>query len=125
MTELIPDWQLIASLPSPSGPEAPKALAEMKRLREKAPVCLSAAFLNTLGMLSHDILSDIGAYKPAELKTSLERQLEPILRIKWARDQEFWNGNLVTQQGEPPKFSIKTQSPSIRAAHEKLLELLT
>lgn len=125
MTELIPDWKVIASLPLPSGPEGPKALAEMKKLREKAPVCLSAAFLNTLGMLSHTTLSDLGAFKPEELKTSLEEQLEPIRHINWARSQEFWNGNLVTRQGEPPKFSIKTQSPSIRAAREKLLELLT
>ena len=125
ITELIPDWKLIASLPSPSGPEGPKALSEMKRLRDKAPVCLSAAFLNTLGMLSNTTLSSLGAYTPGELKASLEMQLEPIRHINWARSQEFWNGNLVTRQGEPPKFSIKTQSPSIRAAHSKLLELLT
>ena len=125
MTDLIPDWKAIASLPSPSGPEGPKALAEMKRLREKAPVCLAAAFLNTLGMLSHTTLSNISSYKAEELKASLEKQLAPMRNINWARDQMIWDGNLVQRQGEPPKFSIRTQSPSVRAAHAKLLDLLT
>ena len=126
MTDLIPEWKTIASLPTPSGPEGPKALAEMKRLREKKPVSLSAAALNTLGMVSYTTLSSIGGYKPEELKTAIQKQMEPLRNIKWDRDDAIWDGNLVQRSGDnPQKLLIKTQASAIRGAHTKLLELLT
>ena len=128
VTDLIPEWKTIASLPTPQGPEGPKTLAEMKRLRERMPVSLSAAALNALGMVSYTTLSNLGPFKKDELEADLGKQLEPLRQVKWNRDDEFWQGNLVqtaTGRNGEPKLTIKTQTPSLRQAHSKLIDVLT
>ena len=49
MTELIPEWKKVVSLPIPQGPEGSIGLQEMKKLRISQPVSLTAAALNALG----------------------------------------------------------------------------
>ena len=129
ITDLIPEWKTIASLPTPQGAEGLKTLAEMKKLREKNSVSLSAAALNTLGLVSNTIFNKLDtSKKKEELEENVKKQLEPLSQVEWHRDAEIWQGNLIQmgvdkKTGEP-KLLIKTQTSSIKEAHLKLLEVL-
>ncbi|NQW21831.1 MAG: DGQHR domain-containing protein [SAR202 cluster bacterium] len=125
-SELIPEWKKVLSLPVPQGPEGTKALEEMKILRSSKPVSLSAAALNTLGLVSHEILRDIGLQPTKELKNLLAKRLEPLRKVKWDRHAALWNGNLVqvSEGKDGPNLTIKTQTPSIRQAAKNLMDLV-
>ena len=77
-SEIIPEWKRIAALPVPTGPRGTETLAEMKIIREKGAVSLTASFLNTLGMVSNTVLGRIGDFEPEALEYQLEDQLRPL-----------------------------------------------
>lgn len=117
-TELITEWQEIANLPPPGGPEGHVVLVGMKQIRERQPVCLSASALIALGVVSHVILHRLMPTGKAPIKDEVRRVLSPLNTIDWTRNAAIWSGNLVVDG------NIKTQTTNVRRAAEKILEAL-
>lgn len=126
MTQIIPEWTAVLALPIPQGPEGTKALEEMKRLRNRMPVSLTAAALNALGLVSYELLNETGMGPKEKLQKLLEERLAPLRDVKWNRQDAFWQGNIVqTVDGKDgPRLNIKTQTTPIRQAAQKLLRLV-
>ena len=120
MTEIIPDWKELSELSPPGGPDAAEVLARTKAIREHKRVPLTAAFLNAIGVVSHNILKDATSshVDQARLADQLCTRLQPFSKVNWDRSAEIWDGNLVVDGG------IRTQTPAMRAAADKLMELL-
>lgn len=118
LTELIPEWKEIASLPKPGGPEGHLVLIRMKEIRSRQPVSMSAAALNALGLVAHRILTPMMSGGNLPDRDHLQARLQPLARVDWSRSGELWQGNIV-QEG-----LIKTQNSAVRGAAEKLLEIL-
>ncbi len=116
LTDIIPEWKKIADLPKPKGPEGDKVYAAMKEIRATRSVSLSAAALNALGLLSFRVLKDLEDVKTGSLEVTLVQTLEPLRSISWDRSDAFWQGNIV--EGD----KIKTQTPNIKAAAQKLID---
>jgi len=126
MTGIIPDWKAALNLPVPQGPEGTKTLEEMKRLRSRMPVSLTAAALNALGLVSQEILNETGMGPKEKLQELLEDRLEPLREIKWNREDDFWQGNIVQSVAgaDGLRLNIKTQTTPIRQAAQKMLALI-
>ena len=120
MTEIITDWKEISELSPPGGPDAATVLARTKEIREHKRVTLTSAFLNTLGVVSHNVLKDAtsGTVDQAKLEDDLQVRLEPFRYVSWDRSDEMWDGNLVVDG------KIRTQTPALKAASVKLMDLL-
>lgn len=120
MTEIIPDWKEFSELSPPDGPDAAEVLARTKAIREHKRVPLTAAFLNAIGVISHNILKDATSshVDQARLADQLCTRLQPFSKVDWDRSAEIWDGNLVVDG------RIRTQTPAMRAAADKLMELL-
>ena len=120
MTDIIPDWKDLSALPQPGGPDSAEVIAGTKAIRDKKRVTTAAAFLNALGLVSHQLL--INATSTAIDRSSLEEdmfvQLEPFRHVNWDRDAEIWSDNLVIDG------KIRNQTPAVKAASLKLLSLL-
>ena len=120
MTEIIPDWQELSELAQPGGADSAEVLARTKAIKDMKRVPMTAAFLNALGLVSHHLLKDVTS-NPVDrdaLRESMLSQLEPLREVEWERQAEIWNGNLVVEG------KIKTQSPAIKTAGQKLLSLV-
>ena len=120
MTEIIPDWNQLAELPQPGGADATEVLARTKAIREQGPVSMAAAFLNALGVVSYEVLKDAtsDATSQEELEDAIRAKLEPLKEVDWKRSADIWQGNLVVDN------RIRTQTPAIKAAAGKLMEIL-
>ncbi len=120
MTEIIDDWKQLSELPQPGGAEAAVVLSRTKEIREQRNVSMAAAFLNALGVVSHEVLKDVTSedIDHAKLKDELLVKLEPFLHVDWDRNADFWQDNLVSEG------RIRTQTPAIKAAAGKLMALL-
>ena len=120
MTEIIPDWKELSELSPPGGPDAAEVLARTKAIREHKRVPLTAAFLNAIGVVSHNILKDATSshVDQSKLADQLRTRLQPFSKVNWDRSAEIWDGNLVVDG------RIRTQTPAMRAAADKLMELL-
>ncbi len=120
MTEIIADWKEISELAPPGGPDAAEVLSRTKAIRERKCVTMTAAFLNTLGVISHDVLKNAtgGIVDQAKLEDELRVRLEPFRHINWDRSDKMWDGNLVVDG------KIMTQTPAVKAAAGKLMALL-
>ena len=120
MTEIIDDWKELSHLPQPGGAEAAEVLARTKAIREQKRVSMAAAFLNALGVVSHNVLKDVTSEEVDQdhLEDDLLIKLEAFLHIDWDRSADIWDGNLVVDG------RIRTQTPAIKAAAGKLTELL-
>ena len=59
MTEIVPDWKEIAQLPPPGGASDSHVTQKTKEVKERQNVPLNGAFLTTLGLVSHKVLSDM------------------------------------------------------------------
>ena len=82
---------------------------------------MSAAFLNALGVVSHEVLKDVtsGDINQDKLEDELLVKLEPFLHVDWDRTADFWKDNLVADG------RIRTQTPALKAAAGNLIELLS
>ena len=120
MTEIIDDWRELAALSQPGGADAAEVLAKTKAIREQKRVSMTAAFLNALGVVSYEVLKDVTSedVDQDKLKGDLRTTLEPFRHVDWERSSDIWEGNLVSEG------RIRTQTPAIKAAAGKLLELL-
>ena len=120
MTEIIDDWKELAELSQPGGADAAEVLAKTKAIREQKGVAMTAAFLNALGVVSYQVLKNVTSedVDQDKLKSDLRVGLEPFRHIDWNRSADIWDGNLVVEG------KIRTQTPAIKAAAGKLLELL-
>ena len=120
MTEIIDDWRELAELSQPGGADAAEVLAKTKAIREQKRVSMTAAFLNALGVVSYEVLKDATSedVDQDKLKGDLRTTLEPFRHVDWERSSDIWEGNLVSEG------RIRTQTPVIKAAAGKLLELL-
>ena len=120
MTEIIDDWKKLSELPQPGGADAAEVLARTKVIREQKQVSLTAAFLNTIGVVSHQELKDATSQEVDQDKLEVEllARLSPFKDVNWDRTAEIWAGNLVVDG------KIRTQTPAIKAASDKLLDLL-
>ncbi len=120
MTQIIEDWSEIAKMPLPGGPESSDVLNRTKTIRERKRVTMTAAFLNTLGVVSHNVLKETTGetVDQAKLESELHAKLEPFRDIEWERSAEIWAGNLVVEG------KIRTQTPALKAAADKLMHLL-
>ena len=120
MTEIIDDWRELAELSQPGGADAAEVLAKTKAIREQKRVSITAAFLNALGVASYEVLKDVTSEDVDidKLKADLRITLEPFRHVDWERSSDIWEGNLVSEG------RIRTQTPAIKAAAGKLLELL-
>ena len=121
MTEIIDDWKELSELPVPGGAEAAEVLARTKVIREHKRVSMTAAFLNALGVVSYEVLKDVTIedVDQVQLENGLRTKLEPFRHIDWDRSADMWDGNLVVDG------RIRTQTPAMKAAAGKLMELLT
>ena len=95
-------------------------LAKTKAIREQKRVSMTAAFLNALGVVSYEVLKDVTSedVDQDKLKGDLRTTLEPFRHVDWERSSDIWEGNLVAEG------RIRTQTPAIKAAAGKLLDLL-
>ena len=120
MTEIIDDWRELADLSQPGGADAAEVLAKTKAIREQKRVSMTAAFLNALGVVSYEVLKDVTSedVDQDKLKGDLRTTLEPFRHVDWERSSDIWEGNLVAEG------RIRTQTPAIKAAAGKLLDLL-
>ena len=120
MTEIIDDWKELAELPQPGGADAAEVLVRTKAIREQKRVSMSAAFLNALGVVSYEVLKNTTSddVDQEQLEEILRVNLEPLRQVDWDRSADIWNGNLVVDGG------IRTQTPAIKTAAGKLMELL-
>ena len=120
MTEIIGDWKEISELSPPGGADAAAVLARTKAIRDKKTVPLTAAFLNTIGVVSHEVLKDATSKEvdQANLVKDLLVRLEPLRQVNWDRSADMWDGNLVVDG------RIRTQTSALKAASQKLLDLL-
>ena len=120
MTEIIDDWKVLSELPQPGGADAAEVLARTKAVREHKRVPMTAAFLNTIGVVSHHELKDVTSQEvdQAKLEEELSVRLSPFKQVNWDRSAEAWAENLVVDG------RIRTQTPAIKAASENLLALL-
>ena len=121
MTEIIADWKDISELAPPGGPEGAEVLSRTKAIRAQKRVPMTAAFLNTLGVISHNVLKDATSetVDQSKLEDTLRVKLEPFRHVSWERDDDMWAGNLVIDG------KIRTQTPALKAAADKLMALLT
>ena len=120
LTDIIPDWKELSQLSPPGGADGTEVSARTKAIREHKRVPMAAAFLNAIGVVSHNVLKDatITEVDEIQLENELRAKLEPLRNVDWERSAEIWQGNLVVEGG------IRTQTPAIRAAAGKLNELL-
>ena len=120
MTEIIGDWKQLSELPQPGGAEAAEVLSRTKEIREQKHVSMAAAFLNALGVVSHEVLKEVTSkdIDQNKLEDDLRVKLEPFRYVDWDRTADFWKDNLVSDG------RIRTQTPAIKAAAGKLMELL-
>ena len=120
LTEIIPDWTELAQLSPPGDPDGAEVLSRTKAIREHKRVPMSAAFLNAIGVVSHDVLKNVTSTEVDEthLENELRIKLEPLRNVDWERSGEIWQGNLVVDG------TIKTQTTPVRSAAGKLNELL-
>lgn len=120
MTDIIDDWKRISELSPPGGADSAEVLAKTKAIRDKKTVPLTAAFLNAIGVVSHEILKDATSKEvdQASLVKDLMARLEPLRQVNWDRSADIWAGNIVVDG------KIRTQNPAMKAASLKLLDLL-
>ena len=120
MTEIIDDWKELSELPKPGGPDAAEVLAKTKSIRAQQRVPITAAFLNALGVVSHEVLSDSTSEEvdQSQLENELRVRLNPLKSVDWNRSADFWAGNLVLDG------RIRTQTPAIKAAAANLSAVL-
>ena len=120
MTELIPDWKGISELAPPGGADSAEVLARTKAIRQKRTVPMTAAFLNTIGVVSHELLKDATSNEVdrKKLEEELLARLKPLSQVDWERSAEIWANNLVVDA------KIRTQTPAVKAASQILLALL-
>ena len=120
LTEIIPDWNDLAELSPPGGSDSAEVLARTKSVREHKRVPMTAAFLNAIGVVSHNVLKDatLTEVNETQLENELRTKLEPLRSVDWERSAEIWQGNLVVDD------RIRTQTPAIRAAAGNLMDLL-
>jgi len=118
LTELIPEWKEIAALPKPQGPEGPVVLSKMREIRSRQPVSMSAAALNALGLVSHEVLPPLMSRGRAPERSAVANRLAPLAAVDWDRRSPMWQGNLV-QEGV-----IKTQTSAVKGASKVLMDLL-
>lgn len=120
MTEIIDDWKELSQLSPPGGADGAEILARTKSIREHKRVTLTAAFLNALGVVSHNVLKDAtnSDIDQAKLEAELRIRLEPFRQVNWERTATIWQGNLVVDG------RIRTQTPAMRAAADNLMKLL-
>ena len=118
MTEIVPDLNEVAELLPPNGTDAAAALQRMKKIRDRQNVPLNGAFLTTLGLVSHTVLQDIPVMDEAETMERLREELKPLRDMDWSRSAPVWNGNIVSGG------KIRNQTPAVKAASFKILELL-
>lgn len=124
MSEIIPDWNEIAKLSPPDGPDSEDVLQKTKAVKQRQQVPMNGAFLNALGLVSHQILYGATSEENADKDESvwleeLRQTLEPLRQVNWRRDADIWNGNIVIGRDK-----IRTQAPAVKGAAENMLALL-
>ena len=94
-------------------------LSRTKAIRAQKRVTMTAAFLNTLGVISHSVLKDATneTVDQAKLEDTLRARLEPLRHVNWDREDVMWAGNLIVDK------KVRTQTPALKAAADKLIEL--
>ena len=120
MTEIVPDWNEIAQLPPPGGADASYVAQKTKAVKERPNVPLNGAFLTTLGLVSHKLLSDMTGRdaEESEMMEELREVLKPLESTDWSREGELWQDNIVTGG------RIRTQGPAVNTASKKMLAAL-
>ena len=120
MTEIIADWKEISELPQPGGADSAEVLARTKAIREQKKVPMAAAFLISLGVVSHHLLANATSktVDRPNLEKELLARLEPLRHVDWDRSAEIWAGNLVIDG------KIRTQTPAVKATSQRLLDML-
>ena len=120
MTEIIDDWRELSELPQPGGADAAEVLVRTKEIRGKKCVSMAAAFMNAIGVVSFHLLKNVTSedVDRDRLESDLLVKMEPLRHIDWNRSADIWQGNLVVDG------RIRTQTPAIKAAAGKLMELL-
>lgn len=124
MSEIIPDWNEIAKLSPPDGPDSEDVLQKTKAVKQRQQVPMNGAFLNALGLVSHQILYGATSEENADKDEAvwmeeLRQTLEPLRQVNWRRDADIWNGNIVIGRDK-----IRTQAPAVKGAAENMLALL-
>ena len=121
MTEIVPDWKEIGSLPAPGGPDSANVVQKTKEVKLRQRVPVSGAFLNAVGLVSFEVLKEACAIDRDEEAwvTDLREKLEPLHSINWERSAEIWNGNIVVGGDK-----LRTQAPAVKGAAKAMLKVL-
>lgn len=121
MSEIIPDWNEIAQLSPPYGPDSDSVVQKTKDIKQRQHVPMNGAFLTALGLVSHELLKDATTTdQGVEAWTDdLRERLKPFHQIDWSRGAAIWDTNIVIGGDK-----IRTQAPAVKGAADKMLALL-
>ena len=125
MAEIVPDWNEIAQLSEPNGPDADAVVQKTKDIRQRQNVPMNGAFLTTLGPVSHKLLKEATSTDKSEDDwiDDLRQKLQPFRNISWERSAKIWNGNIIVGDDQG-NYRIRTQGPAVKGAAEEMLKVL-
>ena len=114
-------------MPLPGSIEGLNVYAQMEDLRQAGAVSITAAGLNVLGLMSHELCSfeELGGVdqSDAEMRQRLYDRLKPLKDIDWSRAAQIWAGNIVAKN-DKGLLVMKTQTSSVKAASVEVLKIV-
>ncbi len=119
LTEIIPTWKEISTLPKPQGPESHMVLSRMKEIRSRQTVDLSVAALSALGLVSWALLSSTTDKVKTATREALRQRLAPLEAVDWRRSAAIWKGSIV-EDGR-----ILNRGSAVRTAASKLMQFIS
>ena len=120
LTEIVPDWAKVSELSEPGGSDAAHVQQATKDVKTWENVPLTGAFLSTMGLVSHKVLSGftVQDLDDAQMADRLRFSLSPLAKADWSRNGDLWEGGIVSDG------RIRTQAPALRASAIAVLNRL-
>ena len=120
LTEIVPDWAEVAGFSEPGGSDSAHVQQVTKDLKARENVPMTGAFLSTMGLVSHKVLSGFTGedLDDAQMADRLRFSLSPLVKADWSRNGGLWDGGIVNGG------KIRTQAPGLRASAIAVLNCL-
>ena len=120
LTEIVPDWAEVSELSEPGGSDSAHVQQVTKDVKTRENIPLTGAFLSTMGLVSHKVLSGFTGddLDDAQMADRLRFSLSPLANADWSRSGDLWEGGIVNGG------KIRTQAPGLRASAIAVLNRL-